>query len=108
MLRITLLLSLFAYTLAAQTGPLTDQQIIDLHKGGLSDDELVRRIASAPSIQFLFIPSWTDYMLKSGVSENVIKAMAAREENGVAAAGSLSAPAANATVRVPAAEQSLL
>jgi hypothetical protein len=105
MLRIALLLSLLACTSAAQTGPLTDEQIVSLHKGGLSDDELFHRIACAPAIQFLLIPNWVDYMLKSGVSEKTIRAMAAREENRVDATGCLSTPAANATFLVVSAEQ---
>ena len=79
MFKTVLLLSAFATSLASQTGSLTDERIVNLAKGGLSEDELVRRIASAPAIQFELTPAWTDYMLKSGVSENVIKAMAARE-----------------------------
>jgi hypothetical protein len=105
MLRIALLLSLCSCTLAAQTGSLTDERIVDLHKGGLSEDELLRRIASAQAIQFDLTPAWTDYMLKSGISENVIKAMSTRE-SGSAAIGSLSPPAAVAPVR--AADQSLM
>ena len=79
MLKAALLLYALASMLPAQTGPLTDERIINLAKGGLSEDELMHRIASAPAIQFDLSPAWTDYMLKSGVSENVIKAMAARE-----------------------------
>jgi hypothetical protein len=107
MLRIALLLSLCACTLAAQTGSLTDERIVDLHKGGLSEDELLHRIVSAPAIQFDLTPAWTDYMLKSGISENVIKAMSARE-SGSAAIGSLSPPAAIAPVRAAPADQSLM
>jgi hypothetical protein len=94
MLRIALLLSLLAGALAAQTGPLTDEQIVSLHKGGLSEAELLHRIASARASQFDLTSSWADYMLKSGISENVIKAMAARE-SGAAGAGGLSTPTAN-------------
>src|ERR1700733_8467737 len=79
MFKTVLFLSALASSLAAQTGSLTDEQIVNLHKGGLTDDELFLRIASAPAIQFDLTPGWTDYMLKSGVSENVIKAMSARE-----------------------------
>lgn len=84
MSRTTLLLTLLACILAAQTGPLTDEQIVNLHNGGLTDGELFIRIASAPSTQFNLTPGWTDYMLKSGVSEGVIRAMAARENGAFA------------------------
>jgi hypothetical protein len=107
MFKNVLLLSGLATSLAAQTGSLTDERIVNLVKGGLSEDELLRRIASAPATQFNLTPAWTDYMLKSGVSENVIKAMAARE-SGSAANGSLSPPAAIAPVRAAPADQSLM
>jgi hypothetical protein len=107
-MRIALLLSLLACTLAAQTGPLTDEQIVNLHRGGFTDDELFHRIACAPAIQFLLIPNWVDYMLKSGVSEKIITAMASREENRVDGTGCVSTPAANAAFLVVTAEQTLM
>jgi hypothetical protein len=108
MLRTVLLLPLLACTLAAQTGPLTDEQIVNLRRGGLTDDELLHRIACAPAIQFLLIPNWVDYMLKSGISEKTIRVMAAREESRVDATGCLSTPAANAAFLVVSAEQTLM
>ena len=108
MLRIALFLSLLACAWAAQAGPLTDEQIVNLHKGGFSDDELLHRIACAPAIQFLLIPNWVDYMLKSGISEKIITAMAAREENRVDATGCLSTPAAHAAFFVVSAEQATM
>jgi hypothetical protein len=104
---VTLLACILAGILAAQSAALTDQQIVDLHKGGLTDDELLVRIANAPEIQFNLTPAWEDYMLKSGVSENIIKAMAARESGAAAATGSLSRPAAIAPVRAVVADQGL-
>jgi hypothetical protein len=108
MLRIALLLSLLAFTLAGQTGPLTDEQIVNLHKGGLNDDELWHRIACAPAIQFLLIPNWVDYMLRSGVSEKIITAMASREENRVDATGCLSTPHADDGFLAVSADQALM
>jgi hypothetical protein len=108
MLRIALPLSLLACTLAAQTGPLTDEQIVNLRKGGLGDDELLHRIACAPAIQFLLFPNWVDYMLKSGVSERIVTAMASREENRLDATGCLSTPAANAGFLAVSADQILV
>jgi hypothetical protein len=105
MLRIALLLSLLACTLTAQTGPLTDEQIVNLRRGGLNDDELLHRIACAPAIQFLLIPTWVDYMLKSGVSEGIITAMATREENRLDGKGCFSTPAANAGFLTVTADQ---
>jgi hypothetical protein len=108
MLRIALLLPLLACTLAAQTGPFTDEQIVNLHRGGLSDDELLHRIACAPAIQFLLIPTWVDYMLKSGVSEKIVTAMATREENRLDGKGCLSTPPANTGFLVVTADQALM
>lgn len=104
MLRIALLLALVVAIVVAQTGPLTDEQIVNLHKGGLNDEELLQRVASAPAIQFNLTPAFTDYMLRQGVSEGVIKAMAARAA-GVAAPRSLNAPATNPAVRAAPADQ---
>lgn len=72
-------LVVFALAVSLQAQNLSDERIVNLAKGGLTEDELVHRALSAPAIQFDLSPAWTDYMLKSGVSENVIKAMAARE-----------------------------
>lgn len=107
MSRIAPLLTLLAGVVAAQTGSLTDEQIVNLHKGGLTDDELLVRIASAPAIQFNLSPAWEDYMIKSGISENLIRAMAART-NGTAATGSLSTPTANASIRTAPPGQSMM
>jgi hypothetical protein len=60
-------------------GPLDDQRIMQLAQSGIHSDELERLIASAPEVNFLMNPSSTDVMLKAGVSENVLRAMSARE-----------------------------
>lgn len=64
--------------------PLTNERIIQLVKGGIQQDELARLIATAPSISFNLTPSGMSEMMKAGVSENTIKAMAAREHGGSA------------------------
>jgi hypothetical protein len=79
MFKTALIFSVLVYASFAQNGPLTDEHIVNLAKGGLTESELINRIQTAPAVQFLLTPSWTDYMLKSGVSENVVKAMSARE-----------------------------
>src|SRR3954465_208585 len=61
--------------------PLTDQRIMELVHAGVSAEELTRIIATAPSVSFYLTPAATDVMLKSGVSEDTIKAMAAREQH---------------------------
>jgi hypothetical protein len=76
--------SVLGWALFAQSGALTDEHIVNLTKGGLTEQELINRIQTAPFAQFLLAPSWTDYMLRSGVSEKVIKAMAEREIRGAA------------------------
>ena len=59
--------------------PLTDQRIATLVTSGVNIQEVLRIIGSAPQINFDLTPSATDAMMKAGVSEQVIKAMAARE-----------------------------
>jgi len=65
--------------LLAQQAVLNDQRIMMLAQSGVSEAELLRLIATAPKIDFDLRPVSTDAMMKTGVSENVIKAMAARE-----------------------------
>jgi len=81
-LRVVLSATLLAITLSAQQqspGPLNDQRIADLVAMGVSQQEILRIIATAPKIDFDLRPVSTDALLKLGVSEDVIKAMAARE-----------------------------
>jgi len=63
-------------------GPLTDQRISDLVTAGVSSPEVIRIIASAPEIEFDLRPEATAGLMKAGVSVEIIKAMAARENGG--------------------------
>jgi hypothetical protein len=56
-------------------------------------------VATAPKIDFDLQPVATDAMMKAGISEDVIKAMAARENGGVAALDEQQSPSANAQQR---------
>lgn len=69
---------------------------MQLAQSGVHSDELERIIASAPQINFLLNPASTDVMLKAGVSEDVIKAMAARENGTQAPTASAASPAKSA------------
>lgn len=60
-------------------GQLTNQRIGDMVLAGVSQSEIVRIIGSAPAVNFDLTPSSTDNLLKAGVSEDIVKAMAARE-----------------------------
>ena len=73
-----LVYSVSLYAQQAQD-PLTDQRIATLVTSGVNIQEVLRIIGSAPQINFDLTPSGTDAMMKAGVSEEVIKAMAARE-----------------------------
>lgn len=68
-------------TLAAQqtSGSLTDQRIIALVKGGIHEDELKRLILTAPSVNFDLTPAAEEQMVQAGVTDEIIKTMAARE-----------------------------
>lgn len=71
-------------------GPLTDQKVLDLVTAGVRPAEVIRIIQTAPAVDFDLRPVSTDALMKAGVSEEVIKAMAARE-NGASTLGA-SAP----------------
>lgn len=77
-----LFLALCALTAAAQQpqGPMTDQKIVNLAYAGLSADELVRVITQAPETSFDLTPAALDGLAKAGVSDQVIQAMAAKQE----------------------------
>ena len=79
MLKAAFLSSLLALQIFGQVGALTDQRVVELTKAGLREDELIRLIQTAPAVQFSLTPSYTDWMLAEGVTENVIRAMAGRE-----------------------------
>jgi hypothetical protein len=97
-MRIAIALTLAVQIVCAQT-PLTDQRIIELTKSGLRQDELARVIASAPSVNFDLTPSAEQQMMQAGVTEDTIKAMAARE-NGLMLQASV-APAVSPIASVP-------
>lgn len=70
----------FAVNLVAQeSAALNDQRIVDLVAMGVSQQEILRMVASAPKFDFDLRPISTEAMVKLGVSEEIIKAMAARE-----------------------------
>jgi hypothetical protein len=65
---------------AQQTrGPLTDPKVLDLVTAGVRSTEIIRIIQSAPTVDFDLRPVSTDALTKAGVSDEVIKAMAAKE-----------------------------
>jgi hypothetical protein len=73
-------LAMFLGLLQAQDRPpLTNQRIYDLYTAGVSQLEIIRIISGAPKIDFNLQPAETDALMKAGVSDYVIKAMAARE-----------------------------
>jgi TonB family protein len=77
-IRVLIVCLISALSLNAE--PLTDARIIQFVRNGLRGDEIIRLIETAPSISFDLTPSATDQMLKAGITEDVIKAMAAREQ----------------------------
>ena len=60
-------------------GSLTDQRIMELALAGVSETELILIVATAPKVDFDLRPISTDALLQYGVSEEVIKAMSARQ-----------------------------
>ena len=80
-------LALFAQQPQQTAAPLTDQRIIELVRAGITGDELKRLIATAPSVSFILTPAMMQTMMQAGVTEDTIKAMAARESNGPTAPG---------------------
>jgi hypothetical protein len=74
-------------------GPLTNQRIGDLVLAGVSQGEVIRIIGSASAVNFNLRPNSTDALLRVGVSEDIIEAMAAKES------GAEVAPVATASVR---------
>jgi hypothetical protein len=83
-----------AASLCAQrpAGTLTNQRIGDLVQAGVSSSEIIRIIGSAQTVNFDLRPGSTDNLLSAGVSEEIIKAMAAKE-NGGSTSGPATAPA---------------
>jgi hypothetical protein len=74
-----------ACSLLAQraSGPLTNQKIGDLAVAGVSESEIIRLVAAAQTVNFDLRPGSTDNLLSAGVSEEIIKAMAARQNGSV-------------------------
>ncbi len=62
-----------------QTEPLTNERVITLTQSGVRSSEIVRVICAAPSVNFLLIPSYTDQILRAGVSTEIFKLMAVRQ-----------------------------
>jgi hypothetical protein len=79
--------------LAQQQSALTDSKLMGLAQAGVSEAELLRMVSSAQNIDFDLRPESTQAMMKAGVSEDVIKAMAGRESGAVAPLASGPAPA---------------
>lgn len=89
--------------LAQVNGPLTDQRIIELVKSGVRTDELSRLIATAPAVSFDLTPAATQQMMDAGVSEDIIKAMSAREQGAAGPSGNVApSPEQNPTNSAPA------
>lgn len=84
--------------------PLTDQRIIELVHSGVSADELIRLIQTAPQVNFDLSPTGDDTMLQAGVSQEVIKAMSSREQ-GVNASEAQTQPALEPAPNAPAASK---
>ena len=103
MLRIArfVLPGLVAFRLFAQQPQptaLTDSRIMALAQAGVSEAELLRMVSTAPKFEFDLQLAATDTMLKAGVSERVIQAMAAREAGaGAVVAAAVDKPVANAS-----------
>ena len=94
-----------AQTPQAEHTVLDDQRVMTLSRS-LSRSELVSLIMSAPEVSFELSPAAMDAMMKAGVSEDVIKAMAARESGTRAPqlpATPRSVPAAKPVTATPAA-----
>lgn len=81
----------------AQSGPPNDQRVMELVRLGVSQTEILRMIATAPEVDFDLRPVSTDAMMKIGVSEEIIKAMAARL-NGTSVAPTVPTPAIQRTM----------
>jgi hypothetical protein len=79
--RFALLAALLSSGSLAQRPPgrMNDQRIVDLVGMGVSEQEIIRMISAADKFDFDLRPVSTDAMMNAGVSEELIKAMAARE-----------------------------
>jgi hypothetical protein len=64
---------------AQDPGPLTNQRIYELVAAGVSTQEVIRVIGSAKEVDFTLQPGYIDALMKAGVTDEVIRAMAARQ-----------------------------
>jgi hypothetical protein len=72
--------TLLVNTLHAQDpGPLTNQRIYELVAAGVSNQEVIRVIMSAKDVDFTLQPGYIEALMKAGVTDEVIRAMAARQ-----------------------------
>src|SRR6478672_2815512 len=62
-----------------QPEQLTNQRIIELSRNGVRPDELSRLITTAPEVSFNLTPADIDILMKAGISDDLIKVMAARQ-----------------------------
>lgn len=86
---------------ARQTsGPLNDSRIMGLAQAGVSQAELIRMVGAAQQVDFDLRPVATGALAKAGVSEDVIRAMAARE-SGSGVPGGNSSPATSSPIGTP-------
>ena len=54
---------------------MTDERVYQLFKAGLSPDELVRIIQTAPRVSFDLTPGTLDALSRAGITDDIIKAM---------------------------------
>jgi hypothetical protein len=75
---------------------LTNERITELAQHGVTQEELARIIRTAPEISFYLTPTGIDALLKAGVSDETIKAMAARENGSTVSAPNTAIPISGA------------
>jgi hypothetical protein len=91
-LAVSLALCSFAFGQETQGG-LTDKRIYELFTSGVQTGEILRIIATAPEIEFDLRPEATFALIRAGVPDAIIRAMAAREKGtALEAAAGLSEP----------------
>lgn len=85
--------ALLACGICAQqpSATMDDQRVVSLHKMGLTTDEMVRMINSAPDVHFDLSPAAMAALTDAGIPDDVIKAMAARM-NGSSTSGTTVPP----------------
>jgi hypothetical protein len=83
-----------AFLLFAQDGALDDKRIVEMVRSGISQQQIVTAIAAAPEVHFDLSPGSLNGLVQAGVSDQIIKAMAARQ-NGTTARAPAPAAALN-------------